>query len=117
MINQAKQSLQSVRGVILDATFSSRLLRDRLRDALGDRQVSWLLATVDDATARKRLVKRASHTGVVSDARLGDQAMLDAAFEAPDELPANRLCVAATDGRPAAVVRRLLAALACGRRR
>ena len=116
MIRQAKELLLSGRGVILDATFSNRHLRDRLRECIGDRNLQWILATADDATTRRRLLERESRPGVTSDARISDREMLDSAFSPPDEIPANRLTRISTEGRPVAVVRRLLAAMTRSRR-
>lgn len=85
MIRDARETLGRGHGVILDATFSKRVFRDRLRETLGDAHVKWIIAEVDDETARERLRMRESQRNVVSDARCEDFEMLDNAYEPPDE--------------------------------
>ena len=109
MLREAREILAGGHGVILDATFSRRFLRDRLRETLGDDRVKWIVAEVDDATAAERLLQRDSRNDVVSDARFGDQPMLDAAFEPPDELPPETTLRISTAGSAEEVVSRVLA--------
>jgi predicted kinase len=115
LIRDAREALQAGHGLILDATFSRRVFRDRLREALGDANVRWILASVDRATAADRLREREGRVDVVSDARSGEQPMLDAVFEAPDELPPGVVFPISTAGQPDQVAGRLLACLAVGR--
>jgi aminoglycoside phosphotransferase family enzyme/predicted kinase len=115
LIEEASQTLRHGRGVILDATFSKRALRDSLRARLGDENLIWVLARADEKTTLDRLRRRDGRHDVVSDARLADHAMLDAAFEPPDELPARSLLEIATGNDPARTVQCLLTALATHR--
>ena len=109
MIREAREVLTAGHGVILDATFSKQFHRDRLRETLGDGHVKWIVAEVDAATARERLLQRDGRDDVVSDARSGDREMLDAAFEPPDELPPKTTVRISTAGPPEEVVGRALA--------
>jgi hypothetical protein len=111
MIQDAREILHGGHGVILDATFSKRAFRDRLREKVGDENVKWIVAEVDEATARKRLRQRDAGPDVVSDARLGDQQTLDAAFEAPDELPPDEVFHLSSASEPEESTRRLLSAM------
>ena len=76
------------RGTVLDATFSRRAHRDRLRDRLGAAGIPHVFVelTADDETLRARLRRRATAGDVVSDARLEDFDMLRQRYEAPDAL-------------------------------
>ncbi len=87
LLDAARRALDSGRGVILDATYSKRACRDHLRAELGDDRLRWILAAADETSARRRLARRDHLDDVVSDARLEDQPLLDAAFEKPDEIP------------------------------
>jgi hypothetical protein len=111
MIRQAREIMDGGHGVILDATFSKRAFRDRLRTTLGNANMKWIVAETDETTARQRLRQREAGHDVVSDARLGDHQMLDAAFEAPDELPPDASIHLSTAGNPAKVIQQLLSSL------
>jgi uncharacterized protein len=115
LIDEAAQALRHGHGLILDATFSKRALRDSLRAQLGDENLTWVLARADDKTTLDRLSQRDGRHDVASDARLADRAMLDAAFEPPDELPAASRLEFPTVNDPAQTVPRLLTALATHR--
>ncbi len=112
VIDEAEQALRSSKGVILDATFSKRTLRDTLRARLGDANLTWVLTHADEKTTLDRLRRRDGRDDVVSDARIADRAMLDAAFEHPGELPPGALLEIATEDDPAQMMQRLLPALA-----
>jgi hypothetical protein len=112
MIRETGDIIHDGHGVILDATFSKRAFRDHLRESLGDANVKWIVAETDEATARRRLLQRETRDHVVSDARLDDHRMLDAAFENPDELPGKRCCFVNSSGGAADVLERALLALA-----
>ena len=109
MIREAREVLTAGHGVILDATFSKRFHRDRLRETLGDEHMKWIVSEVDAATARERLLQRDGRDDVVSDARSDDREMLDAAFEPPDELPLETTVRIPTAGPPEEVLGRVLA--------
>ena len=108
MIREARGSSDRGHGVILDATFSKRGFRDRLREELGDSNVKWIIAEVDEATATERLRKREDRPDVVSDARSEDRDFLNAGFETPDELPGETRCFVDTGRAAGDVVRDLL---------
>ena len=110
LIREARQSLNAGHGVVLDATFSKREFRDRLREALGDENVKWIVAEANEATIRERLGQRDDRSDVVSDARREDCEALNARFESPDELPNKQ--VVDTCGEADEVVRQLLCKLA-----
>lgn len=86
LIHDARETLRSGHGVILDATFSKRHIRDRLRESIGDQDLRWIITEVDDATAVERLRQRAQQQDVVSDARAEDHAFLNAEFEPAEDL-------------------------------
>ncbi len=115
LIQTAGRTLRQGCGVVLDATFSKRGARDKLRAALGDDRLAWILVHADLATTRARLRARECRHDVVSDARLADRAMLDAAFESPDELSPEVLLRFSTADSPATSLRKLLTALATHR--
>jgi aminoglycoside phosphotransferase family enzyme/predicted kinase len=116
LIRDADESLSAGHGLILDATFSKRSSRDRLREKLGDRKPIWILTEVDESAARERLERRDHLDNVVSDARAGDHDFLNAAFEAPDELPGNSVFAINTAGDTGETVRTLLMKMATGLR-
>ncbi len=112
IIREARDTIRAGHGIILDATFSKREHRDRLRESLGDENVKWFVTQADVTTARDRLLQRDRQPDAVSDARSSDQAFLDAAFEPPDELPPERKRIVETTGAADQVLRRLLIDLA-----
>ena len=112
MFRDALKALRSGHGVILDATFSQRVFRDRLRETLGDKRVKWIVTEIDDASACERLRLRADRQDVVSDARSEDFEFLNAGFEPPDELPENLKRVVQTTGGTEEILRKLLMDLA-----
>lgn len=112
MIRKARESVAAGHGVILDATFSKREFRDRIRAELGNSNVKWILAQVDDATAAERLRQREGRHDVVSDARCEDRDFLNAAFETPGELPSDRIRSVDTGDAPDEAVRFLLLGMA-----
>lgn len=112
MIREAWKTIDAGHGVILDATFSRRAFRNRLRAELGDASVRWIVAEVDEATASGRLRQRDDRHDVVSDARSEDRDFLNAGFERPDELPPDRKRVVDASGDAGEVVRRLLVEMA-----
>jgi len=112
MIDDAAAALAAGQCVILDATFSSRMLRERLRDTLGDAHVKWIIAEVDDATTEHRLRQRDGRGDLVTDARSADMAMLNSAYEPPDELPAGTAFHTCNLGEPDEVSARVIRNLA-----
>jgi aminoglycoside phosphotransferase family enzyme/predicted kinase len=112
LIHDARDSLRSGHGVILDATFSKRRFRDRLRETIGDQNLQWMITEVDDATAMERLRLRDERQDVVSDARAEDHEILNAAFEPPDELNGCMKRSLKTNVESVNVLRNLLVSMA-----
>jgi len=112
MVREAWETMASGHGVILDATFSKRVFRDRIRETFADAQVKWIIAEVDDETARERLRLRDGRQDVISDARGEDFESLDNAYEAPDELNGQDAYHVLTKNSTEENVRQLLVALA-----
>jgi uncharacterized protein len=88
LTDSALSHLHRGQNVILDATFSSREVRDRLRRKVGVQLFAtvWIEATASESTIRERLQARESSGNVISDAREEDFTNLQNAYEAPDEL-------------------------------
>jgi uncharacterized protein len=112
LINDARESLRSGHGVILDATFSKRRFRDRLRESIGDQNLRWIITEVDDATALERLRQRAEQQDVVSDARAEDHAFLNTLFEPVDDLNGCMKLTLQTNHESEDVLRNLLVSMA-----
>lgn len=112
MIGEARETIASGHGVILDATFSKRVFRDRLRETFANAQVKWIIAEVDEETARERLRLRDGRQDVISDARGEEFELLGNGYEDPDELHGKQVYHALTKNSAEENVRRLLAALA-----
>ncbi len=111
MMRRVGETLRQGHGMILDATFSKRRHRDRLRAEIGDENLLWVVTSADDAATRRRLRMRETQGAVVSDARLEDQPLLDAGFQAPSELPQGAVIRISTAGKPEHTLRALLAAM------
>ena len=113
LIEEGLGALALHRGVILDATFSSRTKRDLLqseRRKAGVRlQVIELVA--DEAEVRSRLQSREKNRAEISDARLEDLERLSAAYEPPLEL-APHLIRASTSATVVDTVKAVLLQLA-----
>jgi hypothetical protein len=88
LIDTAVEHGRNGRGLVLDATFSRRAYRDRLRERLAEAQIPHVFVelTADPGTLKQRLAAREGASDVVSDARLPDFEMLMARYEAPDAL-------------------------------
>jgi hypothetical protein len=112
MIQDAREILHGGHGVILDATFSKRAFRDRLRETVGDENVKWIVAEVDETAALERLKRREVQQDVVSDARCEDREFLNAAFEPPDELPEESKRIVMTRGTANKIAETLLMSMA-----
>lgn len=96
-------------GAVLDATFSSRVTRDFLRQQSAETntrlQIVELVA--DDAQIATRLKLREKSTEEISDARLEDFEKLSAAYERPSELGADLIQISTT-GKVSDAVRKVL---------
>ena len=93
LAGNAVRSLKAGNSVILDATFARRIYRSRLLKSLGkvDADVCFIELQISGLAARRRLKKREHSTDEISDARWEDFQMLNHNYEAPRELPAQRL--------------------------
>jgi uncharacterized protein len=89
---------QPHKGVILDATFSTRALRKVLRDECKKANVPFrfIELEVDPSEIKKRLKVRDEKTAEASDARLEDFDKLNAGYEPPSELAPDLIRVSTT---------------------
>jgi uncharacterized protein len=85
-------------GVILDAAFSKRVLRELLRDECKRARVPFQFVEleVDPNEIKKKLKARDERTAEVSDARLEDFDKLQAAYEPTSELEPDLISVSTT---------------------
>jgi predicted kinase len=88
LLEDGLAALKKNRGVILDATFSTRALRKFLGDECKKANVPFQFVEleVDPGEVKKRLKARDEKTVETSDARLEDFAKLNAAYQPPSEL-------------------------------
>ena len=114
LARHAADELRQRPGSILDATFASRRRRDQLRRTLERAGVGYCFIEIRASTAmlKKRLAARAQSAGEISDARLEDFAMLDRAYEPPDELAPRHFIAVKTARTTEAVVVATLKTLA-----
>jgi uncharacterized protein len=100
-------------GIILDATFSTRALRQFLCERCVEANVrlQTVELDVDPEETRKRLKTRDHKIAEISDARLDDVEKLNAAYEPPSELAPDLIRISAT-GPVADTVKAVLLQLA-----
>ena len=113
----AKHALEVLRekpGVILDATFSSRRRRARLREMLERAGIAHCFVEMQASTAtiKKRLADRAHSVGEISDARLEDFTTLERKYEPPRELGPQHIIAVKTARNSETVVASALKLLA-----
>ncbi len=112
LLQEGLAALATHSGVLLDATFSSRATREKLRQTC--RQAGVRLQVVeleaDRAAIASRLKLRARQPAEVSDARLEDFEKLNAAFEPPVEFGSDLIKVP-TSGAVAETVKVVLLSL------
>lgn len=106
----AQSEVEQGRSVILDATFSLRAQRDAMRQKGG--LITWIVAEAGDSMTLRRLRERENGGGVVSDARVEDQAALNSRFEPPDELPAGEWLRITTESETETTLERLMVEIA-----
>jgi hypothetical protein len=99
LVEDGLAALDKYRGVILDATFSSRSLRRFLRDECrkADVQLRAVELGVDPTMIRARLQNREQSSTEISDARLEDFEKLTAAYESPSDLAPDLVQVSANN--------------------
>ncbi len=97
-------------GTVLDATYSNRHERDRLRSALAAAELRHVFAelTASDKTLRYRLADRTDEAPTASDARLEDFEKLSERYEAPDALEDARHVRISAEQAPEDTTRDLL---------
>ncbi len=100
LFENAARLLKQGHSVLLDATFSRRAHRDRLRKQLKRLGIAYrfIEAQVSDEVAKRRLAERNQKPDEVSDARLEDFAALNRLYEPPRELGSDRLLAINTAG-------------------
>ncbi len=113
LARHAVEEVRQHRGAVVDATFASRRRRDQFRRTLMRTGVAYCFVEtrVATATIRNRLKERAHSAGAISDARLDDFPILDAAYERPDELDQRHSFAVKTARTAEAVVVATLKAL------
>ncbi|MFO0977658.1 MAG: AAA family ATPase [Planctomycetaceae bacterium] len=113
LLEESARELENSPCVIIDATFSNRADRERLRDFCRNNQYAlcWVEAYAPVDVVRRRLEERALHSDVVSDARAEDYEKLSARYESPSELRDDLIRIN-TNGTPGQVLSDLLAAMA-----
>ena len=91
-------ALKKYPGAILDATFSTRSLRQFLRDECEKANVRLRVVEldVDPDEIKRRLRSRKNNVGEISDARLEDFEKLSATYESPSELAPDVIRVSKT---------------------
>ena len=96
---QGLAALEAHRGVVLDATFSSRADREFLRQKCTESNVRLQMVELDanPAEVELRLKAREQSMGEISDARVEDLKKLNAAYESPSELSPDLIKVSAND--------------------
>lgn len=99
LTSSAIREMERGQSVILDATFSSRERRQKLRSELAENDLScfFIEARAPDKTILERLEAREKKKGVISDARREDFDMLNSGYSAPDELDREHLIHVNTD--------------------
>ncbi len=112
LLQKGLAALTACRGVILDATFSSRAKRDLLRETCTKARVRLQVVELeaDRDEIAKRLEARNKTVAAVSDARLEDLEKLSIAYESPSELA--DLIKVSTSGGVLDTVRAVLLCLA-----
>ena len=94
LLQDAVEQARNRRSVILDATYSRRRHRDRLRrklEAVGV-MFRFVEARATDDAVRRRLKERDGKAGEISDARIEDFEVLSESYEPPSELLRANSC-------------------------
>lgn len=114
LFQRAIQHIQAGASLILDATFSRRAERDRLREQLAQAGVTHVFIETQAAaeTVKQRLIRRVEKTAVVSDARIEDFDKLAHAYAPPHELSDQQLLQIMTEGPPEETITETLKGLA-----
>jgi aminoglycoside phosphotransferase family enzyme/predicted kinase len=99
LLRNTTNRVKERRSLILDATFSRRHHRDRLREQFDLIGVTYCFAEAQasEQILKKRLERRGEELNEVSDARLEDLESLNQSYEAPLELEAHHLVTVSAD--------------------
>ena len=110
---RAVERARRQQGTVLDATYSRRAQRERLRSTLRAADVPYVFVevTARDDILKKRLRERSAEAATASDARATDFEMLSERYEAPDALEDSRHVHIDTDGTPAQTTLEILKTL------
>jgi aminoglycoside phosphotransferase family enzyme/predicted kinase len=97
--SKAEEAAKNGESVILDATFSRRNGREKMRDMLGSADIDFIFIEnrAKDETIAQRLKQREDKNEVVSDARLEDFEHLSSAYEPPEEIDENHFLSVSTE--------------------
>ena len=97
LVQDGLDTLEKYCGVILDATFATRALRQFLRDECRKANVRLQIVEVNAglATIQSRLKARDQSAAEISDARLEDLEKLSATYKPPSELAPNHIQISA----------------------
>lgn len=87
LLQRARQHIRAGEPLILDATFSQRGERERMREQLerAGAICSFLEVQASEATIKQRLINREPHAAYGSDARLEEFDQLTSAYEPPEK--------------------------------
>jgi len=99
LVEDGLDALKKYCGVILDATFATRALRQFLRDECRKANVRLQIVEVNAglATIRSRLKARDQSAAAISDARLEDLEKLSATYKPPSELAPDHIQISANN--------------------
>ncbi|MBI9073760.1 MAG: AAA family ATPase [Desulfatibacillum sp.] len=102
MLHQATQDLEQSRSVILDATFTKAPYRKKAVDLAGACGAEFFLVVcqLPEKVARERIMARAMDAQAISDGNIQVYEAQKAEWEAPDEIPHDRVIIVETT-RPA----------------
>jgi len=102
LLERAVKSLLAGRSVVVDATFARRDHRAAFVDAAARLGAPWLLvhSTASEARTAERMARRAGDAREPSEADFAVYLRARERFEAPDELPADRVVVVESGHEP-----------------
>lgn len=109
MLNSAMHEIAKGRPVILDATFSRKERRQKLREKLEKETIPYLFieAQASDKTILARLEAREEKQDMISDARREDFRMLDSGYSSPDEINESQILHVCTEPSPDETIREM----------
>ncbi|HEY5743534.1 MAG TPA: AAA family ATPase, partial [Terrimicrobiaceae bacterium] len=114
LLRKAAELVRKHSSVILDATFSQRRQRDRLRSAFERAGIRYRFveAYAPDNVIRQRLKSREKKATEISDARLEDFRVLSGSYQAASELPRGEFLRVSTATTPELAAKQALKGLA-----